>query len=106
VINFIPGPSKLYENINHYLAEGFRKGYFNTYHRSKKFPELYEKTVSLLRAKLGVPEDYEIYFISSATEAFSIVVREYGNYSGSAHLFSGSFGERWFKYAKANYKNN
>lgn len=105
MINFAPGPAKLYESIELYLAEGLREGYFNTYHRSKKFSELYEKIITLLREKLNVPKDYEIYFISAATEAFSIVVREYGNKLGSVHLFSGSFGERWFNYAKANYQN-
>jgi phosphoserine aminotransferase len=61
--------------------------------------DLSRQTVSLLRDRLHIPEDYQVFFATSATECWeiiaqSLVLRE------SAHFHSGAFGEKWFDYTR------
>ncbi len=105
IIHFTPGPSKVYDNVPRYIEEAFKKNIPSFYHRSKGFQELYRATVELFREKLHVPEEYEIYFVNSATEVFEITASEYGKQFGSTHLFNGSFGEKWHRLAKNKYPN-
>ncbi|MBK6263644.1 aminotransferase class V-fold PLP-dependent enzyme [Marivirga sp. S37H4] len=99
MINFYPGPSKLYPEIGTYLQEAFQSGILEMNHRSEAFMELYASTKNLLKEKLNIPEDYEIVLVSSATECWEIISQSFVE-KASVHLFNGAFGEKWFDYAK------
>jgi phosphoserine aminotransferase len=61
--------------------------------------ELVEHTISLLHSQLEIPPEYEVYFISSATEAWEIVAQSLVK-EKSHHFYNGAFGQKWFEYTK------
>jgi len=95
--NFYPGPSKVYETVPKLVKKAYDKGILSVNHRSPTFQKIYEKAVVLLKEKLKIPADYEIYFTSSATECWEIIAQSLIKES-SIHLFNGAFGEKWFNY--------
>jgi phosphoserine aminotransferase len=60
---------------------------------------LYQETETLMREKLHMPADYKLLFTSSATENWEIISQSIVQSAGY-HIFSGSFGKKWFEYAK------
>lgn len=98
-LTFYPGPSKIYPQVEKYLTEAYQSGLLSTNHRSAPFMELVEHTISLLHTQLDIPEEYEIYFTSSATEAWEIVAQSLV-VTQSHHLFNGAFGQKWWEYTE------
>lgn len=99
MLNFYPGPSKVYPSVKDYLVTAYDEGILNIPHRSEGFMQLSRATVELLKKKLNIPQDYYIFFTSSATECWEILIQSLTNVR-SFHIFNGSFGEKWFDYAK------
>lgn len=97
--NFYPGPSQLYPEIGAYLQEAFSSGILEMNHRSEAFMKLDAQTKQLLKQKLNIPADYEIVFVSSATECWEIISQSFIK-EGSCHFYNGAFGEKWFQYAR------
>lgn len=98
-LNFYPGPSRLYDKIPLYAEEGFAKGILSMNHRSIAFEELYRITEEKLFSVLNVPEGYHLAFVSSATECWEIIAQSLTQFK-SYHVYNGSFGKKWFEYAK------
>ena len=86
MLSFYPGPSKVYNALGSYLHEAFTSGILSANHRSPPAMELVEKTVRLFREKMGLPTDYELYFLSSATEAWEVVGQSLAR-GPSVHLY-------------------
>lgn len=98
MISFYPGPSRIYPKVIRYMADACRNGIVSINHRSEAFMNLYRETVKLFHEKLFVPENYLIYFVSSATECWEIVAQSLTQRK-SIHLFNGAFGKKWYQYA-------
>jgi phosphoserine aminotransferase len=98
-MTFYPGPSQLYPQVAEYLREAYDSGLLSVNHRSPRFMDLVRETDELLREKLGIPADYGIYFVSSATECWEIIAQSLTG-RGSAHFFNGAFGQKWAEYAE------
>lgn len=96
---FYPGPSQLYPQVAGYLREAYDSGLLSANHRSPWFMDLVRETYDLLRAKLGIPADYGMYFVSSATECWEIIAQSLTE-RGSAHIYNGAFGQKWAEYAE------
>lgn len=99
MITFAPGPSKVYDKLPQYLLDAYNQGILSANHRSSVFMNLYQETETLMREKLHMPEDFRLLFTSSATENWEIISQSIVQ-SSSYHIFSGSFGKKWFDYAK------
>jgi phosphoserine aminotransferase len=97
MITFYPGPSKVYPQVESYLHEAFESGLISENHRSEPFMRMLEETVRDLKSKLAVPDNYEVYFVSSATECWEIIAQSVIRES-SLHIFNGAFGEKWKEY--------
>jgi len=97
--SFYPGPSQVYKDIPKYVNEAYQKGILGVNHRSEEFMQLYSDTVSMLKEKLYVPDDYQVYFTSSSTECWEIIAQSLIN-TTSYHFYNGAFGEKWFKYTQ------
>jgi phosphoserine aminotransferase len=100
MLSFYPGPSKVHPEALGYIQEAFEQGIVSINHRSQRFEKLLEATFDVLHQKWGIPEDYTIYFVSSATEAWEIVIQSLVR-NKSTHLFNGAFGKKWAHYAGA-----
>jgi phosphoserine aminotransferase len=98
-LTFYPGPSKLYPSVGNYLTEGYQSGILSMNHRSGAFMELLSQTLAVVRAKLDIPADYEIYFTSSATECWEIIAQSLVE-KLSLHAYNGAFGQKWQEYTR------
>ncbi len=99
MITFAPGPSKVYDALPNYLQDAYHQGILSANHRSSAFMQLYQETEQLMREKLHMPADYKLLFTSSATENWEIISQSVVE-QASFHIYSGSFGKKWFEYAK------
>ncbi|MDH5367519.1 MAG: aminotransferase class V-fold PLP-dependent enzyme [Cyclobacteriaceae bacterium] len=99
MISFYPGPSKVYEQIPKYVQEAYDKGIVSINHRSEEFVEISQKTILLLKEKLNIPDNYTIFFVSSATECWEIIAQSLIK-NKSQHYYNGAFGEKWYEYTK------
>ncbi|MBK0402126.1 aminotransferase class V-fold PLP-dependent enzyme [Adhaeribacter sp. BT258] len=99
MLNFYPGPSKVYPEVRQFLTDAYDGGIMNIPHRSETFMQLMRATVNSLKKKLNIPQDYYIFFTSSATECWEIIAQSF-TLSQSFHLYNGSFGQKWFEYAQ------
>jgi phosphoserine aminotransferase len=97
---FNPGPSAVYPAVRQYLTDAFDEDWLSAPHRSEKVTALVRQTVTDLKTKLNVPQDYTVLFTGSATECWEILAQSLTP-RRSFHLYNGDFGEKWYKYAKA-----
>lgn len=97
MVNFYPGPSKIYPEISNYFAEGQASGIFEMNHRSDAFHELFHKFKTSLKSHLQIPDSFEVSIISSATEGWEIINQSLSKHTFH-HLYNGDFGEKWFLY--------
>lgn len=97
MISFYPGPSRVYDDIPKYVKDAHSKGILSLNHRSEEFEAIIKKTVALLKRKLAIPNDYTIFFTSSATECWEIVAQSWVT-NKSFHLYNGAFGQKWYDY--------
>ena len=97
MINFYPGPSKIYPQVKNYIIEGLDSGILSMNHRSSEFMELMADTVRLLKEKLRIPKDYQVVFTSSATECWEIIAQSIIR-NRSSHVHNGAFGAKWMNY--------
>ncbi len=96
MISFYPGPSKIDERLPKWLNEGLESGMLTMNHRSEAFMFQYREIVDLFQEVFDLPQDYEVYFTSSATECWEIISQSFSDKS-FLHIYNGSFGEKWMK---------
>ncbi len=95
---FYPGPSKVYPQVATYLQDAMNEGILSQNHRSAAFMEMLEACISVFKQKQNIPDNYEVYFTSSATECWEIISQSLVK-KHSHHIYNGAFGEKWFEYA-------
>lgn len=99
MISFYPGPSKIYPEVAVYMQHALKGGVLSMNHRSKEFVAISRNTISLLKKKLNIPQEYSVFFTSSATECWEIITQSLIQHK-SFHIYNGAFGEKWFQYTK------
>lgn len=99
MLNFFPGPSKIYPDVRTYLTDAYDEGIMDAPHRGEQFVQLSRAVVGSLKRRLNIPQDYSIFFTSSATECWEILIQSLTK-KKSFHIYNGSFGEKWYEYAK------
>lgn len=97
--SFQPGPSQLYPNIPSLIQSALQEGVLSRYHRDLVWRELFAQAQKALADFLELPSDWLIVFISSATEAWQILVDATQDLH-SLHITQGAFGERWYALQK------
>ena len=98
-MTFYPGPSKVYPQVAQYMQDAFAEGVFSINHRSVECMEITRGAIEGLHEKLNIPDDYHVYFISSATEVWEIIAQSLTSQK-SLHYYNGAFGEKWADYAE------
>jgi len=79
------------------MVQAVDDGILSVNHRSPAFVAMAKGTVLTLKKKLHIPDSYQVYFVSSATESWEIIAQSLID-SGSCHIFNGAFGQKWFEY--------
>ncbi len=101
MLNFYPGPSKIYSKVGQYMLEALESGILEKNHRSADFMEMMHQTIKVFKEKFNIPAEYKVFFTSSATECWEITVQSifHGKIS---FLYNGDFGNKWLNYTKSN----
>lgn len=93
-----PGPTKVHPEISEWLIDAEREGVLWRSHRSSWFNQLYFSTVQNLRELLGIPDEFQIGFYSSANEVWERSIESLVE-TKSYHFTGGEFANRWFQFA-------
>ncbi|RIL04740.1 MAG: phosphoserine aminotransferase [Proteobacteria bacterium] len=96
---FTPGPSQIHPLIPQFIGQALQENICSISHRSKRFEEIYQSCEDSLRGLLGIPADFSIFFVASATEAFERTIQNCAAKT-SIHLVNGAFSKRWFETAR------
>ncbi|AKD02170.1 aminotransferase class V-fold PLP-dependent enzyme [Pontibacter korlensis] len=98
-VYFTPGPSELYPTVPQHMQEAMAQKIGSISHRSKQFQEIYASVESSVRELLQLPDEYEVFFVSSATEIWERAIQNNVRRE-SFHLVNGSFSKRFYETAK------
>jgi phosphoserine aminotransferase len=98
MLSFYPGPSRVDPDVPRFVQDAYDSGLLSANHRSPEFVALSRRLISLLRERLQIPDDYQIFFTSSATECWEIISQSLVS-KESFHFYNGAFGEKWLSYA-------
>ena len=96
---FGPGPSQLYPGIGSFIQDALKEDIGSISHRSGKYQEVSKFTTDNLRKLINLPDDYYIFFLGSATEAWERIFQNFVDKS-SYHFVNGSFSKKFFQYAE------
>lgn len=94
-IFFTVGPTQLYPTVPSHIRTALRESILSISHRGKQFLDIYKNTTDNLRAVLGIPPDYFIFFLASATEAMERVIQNTVQHH-SFHFINGAFSKRFY----------
>lgn len=97
-IYFTPGPTELYPGAQKDLLEALDKKIFSINHRSADFMDIYKRTVDSLKKLMNIPENFHIFFLSSATECMDRIIMNCSS-KDTFHFVNGAFAERFYKTA-------
>lgn len=95
---FTVGPTELYPTVPAYIREMTGDGTLSKSHRSTWFADLLTKAREGVRSLIGIPADYEILFVASASEAMERTVQNLVA-NESFHFINGTFAARIKKIA-------
>lgn len=99
-IYFTPGPSALYFTVEEHLKQALKEQVMEVNHRSKQAAAYYQHAVENLKSLMNIPEDYHVFFLSSATEIWE---RQIQNLvvDKSYHFCNGAFSNRFYEFSKS-----
>lgn len=95
---FTVGPSQLYPTVPAHIQEALEKNVGTISHRGKQFQEIYKHATDGLRTLIGIPSDFEILFLSSATEIWERIIENTVEHT-SFHCVNGSFSKRFYEFS-------
>lgn len=99
-IFFTPGPSALYFTVNEHLKTAMKDQVMEINHRSKPAETYFQTAVENLKSLMNIPADYEIFFLSSATEIWERQLQNFVS-KKSSHYCYGAFSNRFYDFAKS-----
>jgi len=103
-IFFTVGPTEVFPDVKNLYNEALENKLFSISHRSKEFEEIYQFTVSSLKKLLCIPDDFYVFFLSSATECMERVIENLVE-KESFHFVNGYFAKRFYEISKQLKKN-
>ncbi len=97
-IFFTPGPTQLFYTVEQHMKEAFKNDIGSISHRGKAFEGIYLETTGNLRELLGLTNDFDIYFTSSANEIWERIVQNLVE-KNSYHFVNGAFSKKFAQFA-------
>lgn len=97
-IFFTPGPSALYFTVEEHLKKALKEQVLEINHRSAQAEAYFESATAGLKALMNIPEDYHVFFLSSATEIWERLIQNC-IIEKSFHLCYGAFSNRFYDFA-------
>ena len=96
---FTPGPSQLYYTAEEHIKNALKESVPSISHRSKAYEKIHAAAIENIRELLNLPDDYHIFFTSSATEIWERIVQNLVERE-SFHLVNGAFSRRFHEIAE------
>ncbi len=98
-IFFTPGPSALYFTVEEHIKQAMREQVMEINHRSSQAEAYFHSSTENLKALMNIPSDYQVFFLSSATEIWE---RQLQNLviENSFHYCMGAFSNRFYDFSK------
>lgn len=93
---FTPGPTELYPEVREYIEQALDDNVCSINHRSREFMDIYKFTADNLKQLMNIPDNYNIFFLSSATECMDRIIQNTVE-KRSFHFVNGAFAERFYK---------
>lgn len=97
-IYFTPGPSQLYHTYDYHVKKAINEEIGSISHRSNAFQKIYEATEQALKELLGIPDEFRVLFLSSATEIWERIIQNLVT-EKSHHFVNGAFSKRFYEFA-------
>lgn len=97
-IFFTPGPSALYFTAEEHLKNALKEQVAEINHRSSQAEGYFKAAGDNLKALMGIPEDYHVFFLSSATEIWERLIQNCVT-EKSFHFCYGAFSNRFYDFA-------
>ena len=95
---FTPGPSQLYHTYDYHLKKALNEELGSISHRSSAFQKIYEATEQALKELLSIPDDFQVLFMSSATDIWERIIQNLVA-QRSHHFVNGAFSKRFYEFA-------
>lgn len=98
--SFEVGPSQPYKTLLGHMIEAFILGVASISHRGDWFHKMFEELTALLKEIMRVPVDYNVFALSSGTEAMERAVQNLvkkGEGHKVVHLVYDAFSLRWYQ---------
>lgn len=96
---FGPGPSQLHPNFEAHILDAIKNDVGSISHRSGKYQEISKNTTDNLRKLINLPDDFYIFFLGSASEAWERIFSNFVD-KKSFHFVNGSFSKKFYQYAQ------
>ncbi len=97
---FTAGPSALFYTVEEHIKQALKEQVPSISHRSKAYEKLSKETTDNLRELLNVPNDYHLFFTSSASEVWSLLIENCVK-KESFHIVNGAFSKKFYNTAIA-----
>lgn len=94
--SFQPGPAQLFPEVKNAVKEAISLGLLSRYHRDAVWRALFAEAQRAVAKHIGLPSEWLVLFVSSATEAWQVITDAFGGLR-SLHIIQGEFGRRWFR---------
>ncbi len=89
-----PGPTHLHPVVRQSILAALENDIGSISHRSKEFEAIYQDAEDQLKELFSLPEDYQIFFISSGTESWERIIQS-GTERKSFHFVNGAFSKKF-----------
>lgn len=96
---FTAGPSQSYPTVASHVQDALKRDILSISHRGGEFQVIFNNVRNGLKRLLDIPEEYEIFFFSSATEIWERLIQNCVQET-SFHFDNGAFGNRFYQTAK------
>lgn len=97
-IYLTPGPSQLFYTFEEHFKKAMSLDVPSISHRSKDFVSIMKHTKDCLVELLDIPEGYDVFFLSSANEAWDRIIQNMVIKS-SHHFVNGAFSKKFYDFA-------
>jgi phosphoserine aminotransferase len=97
-------PSQISDEVYNDIIESTSNWVLSISHRSNDFTLLSKSLLDWLRKFLNIPDNYKIFYLSSATDAMEVVIRNF-SYKNTFHFVNWAFSDKFYKTSLEIWKN-
>lgn len=97
-------PSEITDDVYNDIIELTKNWFLSKSHRSKDFSDVSESVHDWLKELLNIPDNYKIFYLSSATESMEVVLRNFA-VKDTFHFVNGAFSSKFYKTSEEIWKS-